>query len=193
MEPGVQSAKFTRAAHEKESIRSETTSDGRYIPHSGGLMGWFENSGVLKRELPNNYLFHTVIDAQSVRRKLFGRWGGGEDVNRRITERFHASRQVSIKLVWGDNSVEATTRDYSTHGLRLQLAGEEDPGLKKGDEIHVHILDSPGAGEPLFDVGAHVMWVTSGGRKRSVWTMGLAFGEIQYEVREQLKAHFRGA
>lgn len=191
MTEGATAAKFSRAAHEKESIRSETTADGRYIPHSGGLMGWFENSGVLKCELPNNYRYYTVIDAQSVRRKLFGRWGGGETVNRRVVERHDSSRQVNVTLVWGDKRADATTRDFSTHGLRLQLLGDEDPGLKKGDGLQVQIVEGPGATEPLFDVEAHVMWVTSGGRQRSVWSIGLAFGEISHEVREGLRNHFR--
>ncbi len=191
MAQGAPAAKFSRAAHEKESIRSETTSDGRYIPHSGGLMGWFENSGVLKRELPNNYLFYTVIDAQAVRGKLFGRWGGGEKVNRRVVERHGTARQATVNLVWGDRSVGATTRDYSTHGLCVQLSEEDDPGLKKGDDLRVQVMDGAAGGEPLLDVPAQVMWITSGGRRRSVWSVGLAFGDISHEVRQQLRDHFR--
>lgn len=194
MAEGAQAApkqKFSRAALEKQTIQAETTSDGRYIPHSGGLMGWFENSGVLKRELPNNYLFHTVIDALAVRRKLFQRWGGGENVSRRVVERHSATREVDLSLVWEDHSVAATTKDYSTHGLRLQLRGEEDPGFKKGDPVRVQIMDRPAGGEMLFDIESTLMWITASGRKRPIRSVGLAFGEIDHEIRDRLRDYFR--
>ena len=59
---------------EKEVIRALTTSDGRYIPYGGGLMGWFENSGVLECELPKDYKFYSVLKPEEVRSKLFERW-----------------------------------------------------------------------------------------------------------------------
>ena len=193
MAQGAQSAKFSRAAHEKQSIRAETTSDGRYIPHSGGLMGWFENSGVLKNELPNNYRFYTIIDAASVRQKLFMRWGGGEKISRRAVERQDTTREVDVTLAWGDKTAAATTRDYSTHGLRLQLKAEEDPALNKGDEVRVQIMDKPAGGEMLFDIPANLMWLSSAGRNRSIWSIGLAFGEIPRDEREKLRDFFRNA
>ncbi len=186
----VETRKFSRASQEKASIRTETTPDGRYIPYSGGIMGWFENSGVLKKELPNNYRFHTMIDAGSVRRKLFERWGSGEKVNRRISTRHDLDDQVEVTLAWGDLTARGATQDFSTHGLRLQVEQDGELGLSKGDEIQVQIFDKPEGGEKLFDIPSQVMWVTHAGRKRPTWSLGVAFMEIPFEVREQLRGHF---
>ena len=62
MTESTQANRLSRISIEKESIRAETTKDGRYIPYSGGIMGWFENAGVLKCEHPNNYRYHEMID-----------------------------------------------------------------------------------------------------------------------------------
>ncbi len=182
---------FSRAAQEKQSIRTETTKDGRYIPHNGGLMGWFENSGVLKRELPNNYLFHTVIDAAAVRRKLFQRWGGGENVSRRVSERHEATRQVDLTILHGDKSLTAAAKDYSTHGLRLQLQGGEDPGLAKGEAIRVQIMDAPEGGEVLFDIESTVMWINTSGRRLIIRSIGVAFEDMEQAERDRLRDYFQ--
>ena len=126
----VEPRKFSRASREKDAIRTETTADGRYIPYSGGIMGWLENSGVMKKELPNNYRFHTMIDAGAVRRKLFERWGDGEKVNRRVATRHDLESQIEVTLVWGERTEAASTRDFSTHGLRLQLHVEGERPLE---------------------------------------------------------------
>lgn len=186
----VEAPKFSRASLEKAAILAETTPDGRYIPYSGGIMGWFENSGVLRKEVPNNYRFHTIIDASSVRRKLFERWGSGEKVNRRISARHDLETQVELTLAWGEYTAPATTKDFSTHGLRLQVRQEGDLHLSKGDGLQVQIFETPEGGKKLFDIPSQVMWVTRAGRKRPVWGLGVAFLDIPFETREQLRLHF---
>ena len=115
-------AQTTRAGRlEKASILAETMEDGRYIPYGGGIMGWFENQGVLRSELPNNYGFHTVIDAKSVRQKLIERWGTGDSSNRRVTKRFGVEGSIPVSLAWEGNKIVALGKDFSSYGLKLQI------------------------------------------------------------------------
>ena len=99
MTENAQDSGQIRTADEKESIQAETTSDGRYIPYSGVIMTWYENSGVLKCEAPNGYRFHEMVDAESVRMKLFERWGGGENISRRVSDRHALKRPNKLELV----------------------------------------------------------------------------------------------
>jgi hypothetical protein len=177
---------------EKDSIRAETTSDGRYIPYSGGIMTWFQNAGVLKCEAPNNYRFHEMVDAEAVRKKLFERWGGGENVSRRVDERHTPRRPISLLLTTeSGNSVPCTAKDYSSHGLRLQLEGSEQDGYAKGDKIRVVIQDSPESGRNLFDISSQVMWARQVGKTQPTISLGIAFIELSVEKRQALLRYFK--
>ena len=109
----------------KKKLRAEILEDGRYVPHSGGMMGWFENSGVSRNERSNNYLFHTALDVAAVREKLFERWSDGENINRRASARHDVERDVRATLGWTGGTVTAKLKDYSYHGLRMQILEEE--------------------------------------------------------------------
>lgn len=192
MTESTQTRKFTRSHVEKDSIRAETTSDGRYIPHSGGIMGWFENSGVLKCEQRSGYRYFEMIDAEAVRSKLFERWGSGETVNRRAAERHSVSRKVSIAISRaGETSVVSTATDYSSHGLRVHLTDSGNFSLNKGDSVNVIIYDKPEGGQALFEIPSKIMWVSQSARAQQSSSIGIAFMEIPHEQREKLTAFFR--
>ena len=181
-----------QTGEEKDSIRAETTSDGRYIPYSGGIMTWFQNAGVLKCEAPNNYRFHEMVDAEAVRKKLFERWGDGENVSRRATERHTLRRPISLLLITDSGrTVACSARDYSSHGLRLQLEGSEQNGLSKGGKIRVVIRDGPISGQNLFDIASQVMWAMQVGKTQPTISLGIAFIDLPVEKREALLRFFR--
>lgn len=189
MAENTQSGRGFRQGTDKESLRTHMTPDGRYIPYSGGLMGWFENSGVLRSERRNGYKFYTMMDAESLRHKLVARWSDGEKVNRRIAARQNVDGRKEVTVAQGPDRVQAATKDFSTHGLRLQI-GEALAGLEKGAAVQIGIAANSGASPESLAVGGEVVWVRSAGAKRAVWTFGVAFEEIPHETREQLHEFF---
>ena len=192
MTENQQSGGQFRKGDEKESIQAETTSDGRYIPYSGGIMTWHENSGVLKCEAPNKYRFHEMVDAESVRMKLFERWGGGENVSRRASDRQLLRRPINIELVTssGQKAI-STAKDYSSHGLRLQLQGDDTIHLSKGDKIRVVIQDGPNSERTLFDIASQVMWAMEVGKTQATVSLGIAFMDLSSDTRRSLLEYFR--
>jgi hypothetical protein len=192
MTESSQATRPSRTHVEKASIQSETTADGRYIPHTGGLMGWFENSGVLKCEQPNNYKFHEMIDADSVRKKLFERWGGGETSNRRVSTRHDLQSPINVGLsIGGETSFLSTAKDYSSHGLRLQLMDGDKFSLEKGDAVNVLIYEDAEGKTKLFEIPSQIMWVSQVGRTRPTVSVGIAFMEIQHDERQKLTQFFQ--
>lgn len=165
-----------------EAAAGERTSDGRYIPYGGGILGWFENSGVLKKELPNNYRFNTVLDPAVVRKKQFERWG--EIQNRRSEDRIRVVPEVKVMLTFGKEKREASTKDLSAHGMRTQFL-EELP-VKKGDPVKVGVFD-PVKKKLALEVEGSVMWMEKSGKLRTVWNMGIGFPSLSEEQSENLK------
>ena len=174
----------------REQARGEMTDDGRYIPYGGGIMGWFENSGVMKSEEKNGYKFHTILNADTVRQKLFERWGDSDSINRRATKREVVTElDVKTTLISSSGKYLATTMDFSVHGLRLQLI-QEDVGLKKGESIQAQIFKDAERNEIAFDLKASIMWINRTGRRRPIWQMGLGFDNLGFEQSQELKEFF---
>ncbi len=156
--------------------------EGRYIPYSGGCMGWFENSGVLKSELPNNYLYHTALDKDLVRARMFERTG--DKANRRRSSRRNLETELTVLLMWGSESKPSVCKDISLHGMRVQIVNEEI-ALRKDDKINCQIQDKAG-GEPV-QLNCTVMWAEKSGKTRFVWTCGLAFSAVTPEQEARIK------
>ena len=175
---------------EKASIRAETMEDGRYIPYNGGVMGWFENRGVLRYERANNYQLHTVIDAKSVRRKLFERLGEGDSANRRVSPRLNVKGNISVSLEWEGNKIVALGKDFSSYGLRLQIQ-QEEVGLKKEHIVHLKIYNEPEQRTTKFDIESQIMWIDRAGRRRPVWNLGISFPTITMDESDALKEFFQ--
>lgn len=144
-------------------------------------MGWFENSGVLKNEIPNNYLFYTVMQSDEVRSKQFERWG--ERFNRR-GPRDRKRKNLNITIRTDDAQVQGATQDISIHGIRLQFL--EEVGLEKGQNstVQIHKGDTT---EVLVEMNAKVVWVEKVGRVRTVWNIGLTFLDTSKEQVQALK------
>jgi hypothetical protein len=174
------------AAGSEEPVapEQELTEEGRYIPYSGGSMGWFENSGVLKCELGNNYLYYTAMASDRVRSKQFERWG--ERFNRRgERRRFKRMTGVTLATGTGKRGVRGTTRDISRHGVRIQFL--EEVVLSKGDDVQIKIHQDEQSDAVVFDGPAHVVWSERIGKIRPVWNIGLTFENLSPEHEAQLK------
>ena len=189
-EPATSQAAASSTPLEKESIVSETTYDGRYIPYGGGFMGWFENSGVLACETGNAYKFHTMVDVDAVRAKLFERWGDTDSINRRAVKRTRVDDlRIKTTIVLNQEELMATTIDFSSHGLQLQLIQEEVP-LKKGDMVRTKLFGDTERRDEVFDVEARIMWVTRTGRRRPIWQIGTSFVNVSFEETQKLGEYF---
>lgn len=166
------------------SLRSEQNPDGRYIPYSGGCLGWFENGGVLKCELPNDYKFNTVLDPATVRRVLFARWG--DNVNRREDERIDVESEVHVSVKFNDEVYEALSKDVSAHGLRLQIL-ENVENLEKGQSVTVSLKHPDQGKKETIDIDSQVMWVARVGKRRAITNVGIGFTHITDDTQRQLK------
>lgn len=166
--------------------KGDFTMDGRYIPYSGGTAGWFENSGVLKCELGNNYLFHTVLNSDEVRSKQFRRLGS--DFNRRAGKERHDKKSI-VRITFGKGknktSLEGGTKDISFHGMRLQFLVEVP--LEKNDKFVVELMKYEG-GEALVKLDAKLVWRERVGRIRPVLNMGISFTKVTGKNADALKA-----
>ena len=174
------------AAPEEQEVNvadQELTESGRYIPYSGGSMGWFENSGVLKSELGNNYLYYTEMASDRVRSKQFQRWG--DRFNRR-GDRQRIKKMIGVSLPSGRNTVRGSTRDISRQGLRVQFL--EEVKLQKGDDVPIKLYQDEQSSQVVFDGKARVAWSERVGRIRPVWNLGLTFEEMTPEKTEQIAA-----
>jgi PilZ domain len=178
-----------RGTPDSSALEMDTLPQGRYIPYSGGSMGWFENQGVLRCERGNNYRYRQVMDSEYVRSALFQRWGQVTD--KRGAERI--ARENSVNVLMSDESVAETafqlttaggtlsgvTKDISHYGMRVQF--REPVKLAKGDPVTVQLLASAG-GQVALELPASVAWIKREVVVRPVWFVGVAFLELTAET-----------
>lgn len=162
------------------AVEHNYTSDGRYIPYSGGSAGWDDNAGVLKRESGNNYGFHQVMNASEVRVAQFQRMGQRFD---RRGHRVRVLKEVGVNLVWQGGNEPGLTRDISMNGIRIQFSNEIP--LSMGDAVTVQILDKDGSLQ--IAVESEVAWARTLGNLRPLWNLGLAFTGVTREQTERLR------
>ncbi|HKI98401.1 MAG TPA: PilZ domain-containing protein [bacterium] len=173
------------SAEEARSLEMETLPHGRYIPYSGGSMGWFENQGVLHSERGNNYHFREVMESEYVRAALFQRWGQVTD--QRAARRI--ARENSVNVLMSDEAVPETafqlsteegvlagrTKNVSHYGMRMQF--DRDPHLSRGKSVKVQLLGGDGS-DVVLDLPAKVIWVKREMYVRPVWFVGVAFLQL---------------
>ena len=146
-------------------------------------MGWFENSGVPKSEVPNGYRLGSALDAEVVRKKQFERWG--EVQNRRGEERVRVPNPVKVVIVMKNSKVEGTARDVSPKGMRAQVL--EETSLRNKDAVKVQVFD-PKGGSATMELDAQVMWMEKAGKTRAVWNVGFMFPNATPEQQKKLQS-----
>lgn len=175
-------------SEEQPELATEITEEGRYIPYSGGCMCWYENSGVLKSEVPNNYLFFSVMASDRVRSKQFQRFG--ERFNRRRGDQRRYKRMTGLLLTFGPQRVRGTTRDISRHGVRVQFT--EEVTVSKGDEVAIEVYTDEQSDTVVLSCKGNVAWCEKVGKIRPLWNVGMTFEDLSEEQAEQLQPMLRG-
>lgn len=156
------------------------TSDGRYIPYSGGTAGWDDNNGVPRVEQSNNYAYHTVMDSDEVRVTQFIRMGERYD---RRGNRVRVMKEVPITMRWDGGEVSGSTRDLSLQGMRIQFV--EQVPLSQGDKAEVDLHNADGS--TLITLPVRVVWAHVLGNLRPLWNIGMTFLETTPEQTATLR------
>jgi hypothetical protein len=172
------------AAPQAAPKKGDHQPDGRYIPYSGGCMGWFENSGVMKSEMHNAYTFSAALDADVVRSRQYERTGEMAVINKRGEPRLTVHPEVKVEIVSGKTVYSAISKDLSSKGMRVQFTDEVK--LSKGDAVQVNVFEAD-AKKPAMDIKANVAWSNKMGRIRIFWNVGVAFVTLSEPDVEKLR------
>lgn len=148
----------------------ETRYSGRYTPYSGGSAGWFENAGVPRSELGNNYRLYTALDTGHVLQKRFERLGA--ELSRRHSQRVPAAG-VPVTVRIGDTEAEGTIRDFSEGGVRVRLPTEAE--LAVGTRVTLRVQPSSFFKTELAQLDAEVVWLSPIRGNGPGWHAGLAY------------------
>jgi hypothetical protein len=160
----------TGADEGNEVVEQQHQADGRYIPYSGGSLGWYENTGVPSREKSNNYAFHTAIDSDVVRAKQYLRAGLRSE--KRRSARKVLSEEINVALKMKQGTKAGRLFDISKNGARVQYVGD-DIELKNADKVQIQFLDK--AGGVALELGCTVVRSWKAGKTRTLWNFGLDF------------------
>ncbi|MFI5399912.1 MAG: PilZ domain-containing protein [SAR324 cluster bacterium] len=184
--PGAepQAAEGSPAPQAGKPGAGEYQSEGRYIPYSGGSLGWFENSGVLTVEKRNNYLFHTVMDPAMVRAKQIQR--SGVHAEKRRSARHEQGADLSATVLVAKEQKTLRVLDLSLHGAKLQFTGAAI-ALHETEKAVFRFHDAPG-GAPLLELPCTIARVEQMvGRMRTLWIIGIAFQRLAPEQTKTLR------
>jgi hypothetical protein len=160
-----------------------TQGDGRYIPYTGGSLGWFENCGVSKVELPNDYQFFMAIDSDWVVMTQLERSGMKKD--RRATVRHRLNPETSVALIVGEQPHAAKCKNLSAGGIGAQVIAEVQ-AVYKSDPIRVQIHDKSGK-NLLLELTGSVAWAEKSVQAGTTWTFGIVFPELTPEKAEMVQ------
>ncbi|MDH4224493.1 MAG: PilZ domain-containing protein [Deltaproteobacteria bacterium] len=158
---------------------------GRYLPYSGGSLGWFESSGMPASEVPQNYKLYTLFDSAKVRQKLFQRWG--KELDRRSETRNNSKKQVGISIQIKKDTFLGVAKDYSMHGMRLQF--DKQPPVKLEDDLKVNIHKG-NTKDILKTLNAQVVWMTTQGGKKTTYIVGVGFASITDKESKEIQSMF---
>jgi len=171
-------AEASQARRSGTPASGEYQDEGRYIPYSGGSLGWFENSGVLAVEQRNNYLFHTVLDPAMVRAKQVQRAGVFTEKRRSARREPPASLSATVRV--GTEQKTLRVLDLSLHGAKLQFIGAAT-ALRETEKVAIQLHEAPG-GATLLELPCTVARVEQlEGRMRTMWFVGIAFPPLTPE------------
>jgi hypothetical protein len=148
--------------------------DGRYIPYTGGSLGWFENCGVSKVEQPNDYQFFMAIDSDWVVMTQLERSGMRKD--RRSTSRHRLNPETLVALIVGEQLHAAKCKNLSASGFGAQVIADLQ-AVYKSDPIRVQIHDKSGK-NLLLELTGSVAWAEKSVQAGTTWTFGIVFPEL---------------
>ena len=128
------------------------TPEGTYIPLSGGIRGWYENSGVMKSEARSGYGFHDAVDGEAFKNTILKRI---ETFNQRAVVRVKVDLWVGYHQGESKEQQAGFCVDLSVEGARLRTRVELEVGAMLRITMH-RTRDAVGAGVPLASAIAEV-------------------------------------
>lgn len=167
-----------------DTIRTEYTSDGNYIPKGGGSRGWYANEGVAKTERMNNYGYSQAIDENRFR-------SSGLENKVRLNLRGAERREVRLQLRYGidgtANLVPALCLDVSLTGAKIRIGRTLRDGMVLF-LIFVQRDEMDGTTTPFLQIRGEVMWCKSVDPNFKVqrFDCGLRFVEMSLDEKEGL-------
>jgi PilZ domain len=173
----------TGAEEGVESAAAQHQADGRYIPYSGGSLGWYENTGVPAREKSNNYGFHTAIDSEVVRAKQYLRAGLRSE--KRRSARQVLKEEIPVTLKMAHDTKVGRVFDISKNGARVQYIGD-DIQLANGEKLHLAFMDK--AGGVTLELPCTVVRSWKAGKTRTLWNFGVDFPLLNEQQAAKLAA-----
>ena len=160
-----------QAAKPKDAGEVQHQSDGRYIPYSGGSLGWYENSGVMATEARSNYRYFTAMDNDMVRAKQYLRSGLRAEKRRSVRRVLSESLTVMIKSP--KESKKMRVIDVSKNGAKIQYSGD-DVTLRNSDKVTCQFL-TEGQEAPLLELTCTIVRSERTGKTRPLWNFGIDF------------------
>jgi hypothetical protein len=154
-----------------DRVEPQHQHDGRYIPYSGGSLGWYQNTGVMKGERANNYQFNLVIDEDLVRAKQHLR--SGVQGEKRRSPRKVLADSMTLQMTLATITVDVQLLDISKHGARLAYVGEELIP-KNGAKVKCVFPAAKGSSTPL-ELQCTIVRNEKSGKTRVVWLIGVDF------------------
>ena len=128
---------------------SSPSPSNRYIPRSGGGMGWVGNQGVLANEMPNNYRYYTVPDKKVVRMAEFMRmWEDQREMSRLSSS--------PLPAYLGNDGCVGYSVNISLAAMELCFVTVKPPS--PGSRVKIKLEDRSNEIAPI-DIQAGVAWV----------------------------------
>ncbi len=156
--PVIEPGKWTKSWDETASAEnlphwfkqgSSPSPSNRYIPRSGGGMGWVGNQGVLASERPNNYRYYTIPDKKVVRMAEFMRmWEDQREMYRLSSS--------PLPAYLGSDGCVGYSVNISLAAMELCFVTVKPP--PPGSRVKIKLEDRSNQIAPV-DIQAGVAWV----------------------------------
>lgn len=162
----------------------EYTSGGNYIPASGGTRGWFQNSGVLQVEYPNNYRYQEAIDVDAFSQSSIDVL---QESHERNSKRFEMPQPIKIHTDQDEKIHPGFCVDISMTGAKIRVRRKFEV-----DSAVLFTLCTPRTRDEeeqaLFTLDAFVRWCKMASKARNTvrYYCGLQFEPMDLPSKEAL-------
>ncbi len=177
---------LTKIVREDKHAYSDQSSDRRYVPHSGGTMGWLDQQEIPKSEQKNGYGYASDIPADEFRAMVAYRKtmhqnpqaqkSSTTSKKHRITGQPVDLSRATITLHWGEHAAKSTQTGMTMRAVKLSF--DSFIPLQKGDKVLIHLVDEGQSKEDPLQVATEVAWVEEATEPPLSWNVGLAYSEI---------------
>jgi len=170
------------------------TPGGTYIPLSGGMRGWYENSAVPASEARNHYRYDQAVETGAFKKTILERI---ESFNRRAAERYKVdlwAKHSEPQTANGQPVVRAFCTDLSVRGACLRVRRQFAIGTPISVSLFRRKSDAD-ASQALTTVQALVRnhRPAGGGAESPRYYIGIEFQDISIASKEAIAGLLAGA